>query len=137
MADPHYLGLFKQEGVSGLPYHMALEFPVRGLLKLTCLGVFFLAGCRPTGIEPPESALTFYPTSTSTPSPTEIETSTPTDTPEPTATPEWLTADPNAIEAWPTWAQEYFANPDSATDAQDRRFDQFLTDGRRYYFERL
>jgi len=116
---------------------MAPEFPARGLFKLTCLGVLFLAGCRPTGIEPPEATLTSYPTSTSTPSPTETETSSPTDSPEPTATPEWPTADPNAIETWPTWAQEYFANPDNATDAQDRRFDQFLTDGRRYYFERL
>jgi hypothetical protein len=50
---------------------------------------------------------------------------------------ELANADPNAKETWPSWAQEYFADPDNATNAQDERFDQFLTDSRRSYLERL
>ena len=116
---------------------MTPELSRRDVLKLSGLSVLFLAGCRPQLSTPPIDTSTPYPTATHIPFPTDTETPSPTDTPEPSSTPEWLTADPNVKESWPSWAQEYFANPDNATDAQDAQFDQFLTDARKSYFERL
>ena len=49
---------------------------------------------------------------------------------------EVATADPNAKETWPSWAQEYWRSPKTATREQDTQFDQFITESRRAYYEK-
>jgi len=117
---------------------MTAEFSRRDFLKTAGTGVggFLLAACAPNVGQTPEATLIPSPFRTDTLVPKDTVTPSPTDTPEPTATPEWLNADPNAKETWPTWAQEYWRNPKAATLEQDNQFDQFLTESRRAYYEK-
>ena len=114
---------------------MTPMFTCRYALGFSCLSLLWVAGCGPQLPPVADATQTPHPTAASTMAPSESATPTLTETPLPTATPEWLNADPNTEETWPQWAQEYFANPDKASDEDDRRFDQFITDARNSYFE--